>query len=166
MKNIGLIMLLLLSLLGCKSKKSHVVKSVLDSSYVSREIKDIELVAVSTRDINSLAKLDSSWKDVIRLKGFSGTISPSGEIKGVAEEAQVDRSGNKSKQENQNTNERDSLGMHDGNDSFIGTRTIKEDLEKDGSSKGLSIPWYLWIAIPGLAIFLVYSKFKKYLKPF
>ena len=166
MKNIGLIMLLLFSLVGCKTKKSHVIKNSYDSSFVNREKKNIDLMAVSSRGINSSEISDSNWNDLIRLKNFTGVISSNGEIKGEADEAELNRSGNKNKKKDQSITAKDSTNLNDNSESNNQGKIKIDNLDNSKESDGISIPWYTWPLVIIVIIILVYTFFKKRLNPF
>ncbi|WP_392471309.1 hypothetical protein ACF3OC_08005 [Sphingobacterium cellulitidis] len=160
MKNLGLIMLLLFSLVGCKTRNSHVLKSSYDSSYVNRGINNVDLVAVSTRGINGSVLIESDWKNLIRLSGFTGTISPEGKIEGTAEDAQIEQSGNRKERNDQAISERDSTNIRGSSETVQGGEVKKESMDKGKQTEGFDIPWYAWLFAVG-GILLALSIFKR-----
>jgi len=160
MKNLGFIMLLLLSLVGCKAKKSHVVKSHMDSSYVNRGINNIEIGAISGRELNSRLRSDSSWNDVVWLRNFTGTISPKGGIKGEADEAMINRTGKEDRLEEATTTERDSTNIKGSSDIQQQGNVSKEGSTRSNQTEGFDIPWYAWLFIVGGILVVVFLLIK------
>lgn len=162
-------MLLLFSLVGCKTKKSHVVKSSLDSLSVNRELNNIGIRAISTKEQNSSLKMDSSWRNAIRLVNFTGVILPSGKVEGKADEAEVLQSGQSNKEVNQNLNQKDSTSLDGSSEVESKTEVEKRNTVADKETKGIAVPWYYGVAgLVGLVylIYIVYNRIKQKLKPF
>ncbi|MDM1048058.1 hypothetical protein [Sphingobacterium hotanense] len=160
MKNLGLIMLLLFSLVGCKTRNSHVLRSSYDSSFVNRGINHVDLEAVSTRGSSSLTLSNTDWKNLIKVSGFTGTISADGKIQGTADSAEIKQSGSKNKRSNQTTNETDSTNIK-GSSSYDKQGEVKGSLiEKNKQTEGFDIPWYAWLFII-ISILIVLALFKK-----
>lgn len=166
MKNIVLIMLLLLALVGCKAKKSHVVKNSLDSSSVNREKTNLDFLAVSTKVQNSHLIMDSTWTNGIRLVNFTGMISRYGDVEGKADQAQVLQSGQSKKEQNQNLNQKDSLSDKSKTESESKISVKQRNTVADKETKGIAVPWYIWLIGLGAVAYAVYNLIKSKLKPF
>lgn len=153
-------MLLLFSLVGCKTRNSHVLKSSYDSSYVNRGINNVDFVAVSTRGINGSVLIDSDWKNLIRLSGFTGTIFPEGKIQGTADSAEIEQSGNSSERNDQTINESDSTSIQGSSETVQEGEIKKDSMDKGKQTEGFDIPWYAWLFAVG-GILLALSLFKR-----
>lgn len=168
MKNIVLIMLLL-SLVGCKAKKSHVVKNSLDSSSVNREKTNLDFLTVSTKVQNSHLIMDSTWTNGIRLVNFTGMISRYGDIEGKADQAEVLQSGQSKKEQNQNLNQKDSVVDQSSSTTESITEVKQRSTVADKETKGIAVPWYIWLIGLGAVAYggyAVYNRIKSKLKPF
>lgn len=160
MKNLGLIMLLLFSLVGCKTRNSHVIKSSYDSSYVNRGINNVGFVASSTRGINGTVLIDSNWKNLIRIYGFTGTISDNGKFLGSADSAMIEETGNRNERNDRTINESDSTTIR-GTSETVQEGEVKNDsMDKGKETEGFDIPWYAWLFAVG-GILLALSLFKR-----
>lgn len=170
MKNIGLIMLLCFAVfMGCGSRKSHVVKSSLDSLVESREVNNTSIKAGSWRSQNTSLKMDSSWVNAVRLVNFTGVIFPDGKVDGKADEAEVLQQGAVEKEADQTLNEKDSTSLDGSSEVDSKTKVGKRNTVADKETKGIAVPWYMWLV--GLAavvclIYIVYNRIKQKLKPF
>lgn len=153
-------MLLLISLAGCKTKKSHVVKSSHDSSYVNHGIRSVDIAAVSSRGINGKSRIVTDWKNLIRLTGFTGTITPDGKVEGQADSADIQQSGNKDEKSDQRISESDSTNFSESSETTEEGEVKNESLDKGNQTEGFDIPWYAWLFAIG-GIILAISLFKK-----
>lgn len=153
-------MLLLISLAGCKTKKSHVLKSSNDSSYVNHGIRSVDIAAVSSRGINGRSHIVTDWKNLIRLTGFTGTITPDGKVEGQADSADIQQSGNKDEKSDQRISESDSTNFSESSETTEEGEVKNESLDKGNQTEGFDIPWYAWLFAIG-GIILAISLFKK-----
>jgi len=169
MEKLGLIVLLISLLVGCKTRTSHVKKDATDSVSTNREVSYIDVRAVLTMGVNSNQKIDSSWLNAIRLTNFNGVISSAGNIIGQADQAEVLQSGQASKESNHQENTKDSVSAQEKIVTESTTEVKKRNTVADKETKGVAVPWYMWlIGLFGLVclIYIVYNRIKKKLKPF
>lgn len=169
MKNIGLIVLACVILFSCKSRKSQVHRSSIDSNSLNLELNNLDVKAGLYRITSTSAMLDSNWNIAMRFKNFSGIIYTDGKVEGKADQAEVNSAGSKKNNNTQTVNEGDT------------TRSTKTDFKAEESSyekkeedrqkevEGMTIPWWVWLlgiaAILLLGYFVV-AKIKSKLKPF
>ena len=169
MKNTVFVVLLLMSLVGCKAKKSHVVKNSLDSSSVNREKTNLDFLVVSTKVQNSTLKIDSNWTNGILLMNFTGVISRYGDIEGHADQVEVKEVGQLKKEQNQNLHQTDSISENSNTEIESETKVKKRNTVADKETKGIAVPWYIWLVVlfslSGL-FYAIYSRIKSKLKPF
>lgn len=169
MKNIALILLACVVLSGCKSRKSQVHKSSIDSNSSYLELKNLDVKAGLYRITNTSGAMDSNWNIAMRFQNFSGIIYTDGKVEGKADQAELSQSGSKKSNENKTVNEGDT------------SRTVNLDLRQSDTSistkeydrqkevEGMEIPFWVWLlgiaAILALGYFVV-SKIKSKLKLF
>ena len=169
MKNIALILLACVVLSGCKSRKSQVHKSSIDSNFATLELNNLDVKAGLYRITNTSGTMDSNWNIAMRFENFSGTIYTDGKVEGKADQAEVNQSGSKNTNDNKNIIEGDT------------SRTVNLDLRQSDTSistkeynrqkevEGFKIPWYVWLlGIVAILLigYLVVSKVKSKLKQF
>lgn len=170
MRQLGLIILLVLaSLAGCKTKKSHVVKAYTDSLTENREKRNIGIVALSAKDVSNSLRTDSSWRNAIRLVNFSGVLFPNGKFEGRADEAELLQTGGSSREENSAESGRDSTALELSEETSAKTKVKKRNTTADKEVEGIEVPWYYGVlGLVALAyfIYIVYNRIKTKLKTF
>lgn len=169
MKNIGLILLLVVALCGCKSRNSHVQKAVLDSAASNRESINMD-VQVNSRKVQLTGVVsDSNWNNVLQLKNFKGIIHTDGRLEGEAEAAVINQSGTKYQEENTKTESEDSMNNQSQGDIESSTKVKKGNTVAVKETKGIEVPWYIWLLGLGalaLLVYAIYNRIKSKLNPF
>lgn len=170
MKNIIVFIVLCCALaVGCKTKKSHVQKSSLDSSEIKREQSNIDIVAVSAKVTNTSLSTDSNWNNAIRLINFTGTIYTDGKVEGSADQADVSQSGRLNKGSNHTDTSQSSTAVSALSESQDETRVKKKEYDRQKEVKGIGVPWWMW-TIGIIAIILlgyqIVQRIKSKLRPF
>jgi len=170
MKNIVVFIVLCCALaVGCKTKKSHVQKSSLDSTEIKREQSNIDIVAVSAEVTNTSLSTDSNWINAIRLINFTGTIYTDGKVEGSADQADIQQSGNMNKQSDQTTISQDSIAISADAESQEETNVKKKEYDRQKEVEGIAVPWWVWligiIAVILLGYWIV-QRIKSKLRPF
>lgn len=160
MKNIVVFIVLCSALaVGCKTKKSHVQKSVKASSQTSREQSNIDIMASAVKVTNTALSADSNWINAIRLTNFTGTIYNDGKVEGSADQAAVQQSGSKRKQENETGTSQEVVAISaEAERQQESNLKIKED-DRQKEVEGIGVPWWVWpigiIAVILLGYFIV-----------
>ncbi|AIM38273.1 hypothetical protein KO02_17465 [Sphingobacterium sp. ML3W] len=169
MKNIAWILLVCVTLWSCKSRKSQVHKSSIDSNSLNLELNNLDVKAGLYRVTNASGTLDSNWNIAMRFENFSGIIYTDGKVEGKADQAEVIRGGSKSTKENQTVNEGDTTRSTKVDLQVEETSYKKKEIDRQKEVEGMIIPWWVWLlgiaAILLLGYFVV-SKVKSKLKPF
>lgn len=113
--------------------------------------------------------MDSTWTNGIRLVNFTGMISRYGDIEGKADQAEVLKSGQSKKEQNQNLNQKDSLSDKSKTESESKISVKQRNTVAEKETKGIAVPWYIWLIGLGAAAYggyAVYNRIKSKLKPF
>ena len=166
------ILLLCLSLAGCKTGKSHVQRTNLDSLVHNRELSNIGISAVSAREQITALWVDSNWSTGINLVNFNGQLTVvSNQLRadGTAEKVTVRQSGETVKAESVRIVEKDSLSGQLSSETNALTQIKKKEVKRQKETKGIRIPWYIWLIAVGAVSFLlygIYNRIKSKLKLF
>lgn len=145
MKKAGLIVLASLALLGCRTRKSQVHKSTVDSTSINLEQKNIEVKGGIYRVNSTSSSLDSNWQIGMRFENFSGTIHPDGRIEGKAEKANILNQGQKKSQADQTTKEGDTTTIKASKAKVASSSIKKMEYDRQNEVEGTKIPWYVWL---------------------
>lgn len=157
MKKAGLIVLACLALLGCRTRKSQVHKSTVDSTSISLEHKNIEVKGGTYRVNSTSSSLDSNWQIGMRFENFSGVIHPDGRIEGKAEKANILNQGQKKSQADQTTKEGDTTTVTASKTEVASTSIKQMEYDRQKEVEGTAIPFWVWLIIVGAILFLGYT---------
>lgn len=167
MKKAGLIVLASLTLLGCRTRKSQVHKSTVDSTSISLEENNIDVKGGIYRVNSTSSSLDSSWHIGMRFENFSGTIHPDGRIEGKADQASILNQGQKKSGSDQTVHEGDTTKINASYSKQSGTVLHKKEYDRQKEVEGTEIPYLVWPILIAAILFLGYtlgSKLKSKLK--
>lgn len=157
MKKAGLIVLACLALLGCRTRKSQVHKSTVDSTSISLEQKNIEVKGGTYRVNSTSSTLDSNWQIGMRFENFSGTIHPDGRIEGKAAKANILNQGQKKSQADQITKEGDTTAITASKAKIASTSIKKMEYDRQNEVKGTAVPFWVWLILIVSILFLGYT---------
>lgn len=169
MKNIGLLLLCVVFLYGCKSRQSHVQKATLDSVVSNRESINLDVQATAYKAQHINQQFDSTWNNTLKLKNFKGIIFPDGRLQGEAESILSNQSGSKRQEENTSNESKDSTSNKSTANLVSNTNVEKRNNVAIKETQGIEFPWYIWFILVGAIAFLiyaVYNRIKKKLNPF
>lgn len=162
-------LLCVVALYGCKSRQSHVQKQALDSVASNRESINLDVQATAYRAQHTKLKSDSNWNNLFQLKNFKGIIFPDGRFEGEAETAIINHNGAKHQEENTTTESKDSTNNQSQGIVESFTKVKSRNTVADKETKGVAVPWYLWLLGLGAVVYLIvtiYNRIKSKLKPF
>lgn len=169
MKKIGLMLLCVVALYGCKSRQSHVQKATLDSVASNRESINMDVQVTAYKAQHTNLQTDINWNNILLLKNFKGIIHTDGRLEGEAETATVNQAGSNHQEENTKTESKDSTNNQSQGMVESSTEVKKRKTVAYKETKGVAVPWYLWLLGLGALVYLIltiYNRIKSKLKPF